>query len=236
MLMQRSESSAGSTAGDMGLIIAIVVAAVLGLVLLMYLVRPLFERKSLEQPAEPAPDSSGNHDERWARWEAGHSESTTTTVPESSNPALQPVEDVVIGSLPEVDLPRELVDIASETSPNGMAGASLYATVSTLISCANDGAMLSGFGLYSDRFFHSFAMEAGLSLDEFVRRYQNQGSRAESDRLRVDRLENLVTLSDGRIAARVVYGPAGALPPERYIFTWSSERNRWLIDDISAEK
>jgi hypothetical protein len=228
-LFQRVESSERSTADDIGLIIAIVVAAIVGLVLLTYLVRPLIARKSPDQPAEPAP-ASYDHDERWARWEADNA-GTTTTTPEPSNLASHPVEDVMIGTLPEIDLPREQVETANERA----VGASLYATVSALIGCANDGAMLSGFGLYSDRFFHSFAMEAGLSLDEFVRRYQNLGARPESERLHVERIENLVSLPDGRIAARVVYGPAGALSPERYIFVWSSERNRWLIDDITAE-
>jgi hypothetical protein len=228
-LFQRVDSSDKSTADDIGFLIAIVVAAILGLVLVTYFVRPLIERMSPDQPAEPAP-ASNDHDERWARWEADNA-GTTTTAPEPSNLASQPVEDVMIGLLPEIDLPREQVDTANE----GAVGASLYATVSALIGCANDGAMLSGFGLYSDRFFHSFAMEAGLSLDEFVRRYQNLGSRPESERLHAERIENLVSLPDGRIAARVAYGPAGVLSPERYIFVWSSERNRWLIDDISGE-
>jgi hypothetical protein len=232
-LFQLSESSDDSNAGQIGLIAAIVVAVIVGLVLIAHLVRPLFARTPPEQPA--APDQGNNdHDERWARWEAGTMAPTSSPTGQPGF-ASQPVEDMVIGTLPAVDLPPDQALSANEISPNGAIGASIFATVSALLDCANDGAMLSGFGLYSDRFFRRFAVESDLSLDDFVRRYQSQGSRPEGDRLRVERVDNLVNLPDDRVSARIQYGPTGVLPAERYIFDWSSERNRWLIDDILAE-
>jgi hypothetical protein len=224
-----------SVAGQIGLVVAIVVAAIVCLVLIAHLVRPLFGRTSSEQAAEPEKDHH-DHGERWARWEAGTNNAVTPSIPsDQSSFASHPGENKVIGSMPAVDLPPDQAPPAHEISPNGAIGASLYATVSALLDCANDGAMLSGFGLYSDRFFHQFAVESGLSLDEFVRGYQSQDSRQGDVRLHVDRVDTVTNLPDGRVSARVVYGPAGALPPERYVFVWSPDRNRWLIDDILAE-
>jgi hypothetical protein len=232
-MFQPSASGDDSTAGQIGLIVAIVAAVIVGLVLIGHLVRPLFARTPAEQPAEPS-QGDNDHDERWARWEAGSAVTTPTPIDQASF-ASQPMEDMVIGSLPAVELPPDQVASTNEISPNAAIGASIFAAVTALLDCANDGAMLSGFGLYSDRFFHRFAVESGLSLDEFVRRYQGQGTRQEGDRLHVERVDNFVNLPDGRISARIQYGPAGVLPPERYVFAWSSDRSRWLIDDILAE-
>jgi hypothetical protein len=232
-VFQLSESGDDSTAGQIGLIVAVIAAVIVGLVLIAHLVRPLFTRTSPEQPAEPS-ESNHNHDERWARWEAGNV--ATASIPtDQPGMATQPLEDMVIGTLPAIDLPPDQAPSTHEISPNGAIGASIFATVSALLECANDGEMLSGFGLYSDRFFHRFATDSGLSLDEFVRRFQSQGTRQEDERLRVERVDNFVNLPDGRVSARIVYGPTGILPPERYFFAWSPDRNRWLIDDILAE-
>ncbi len=133
------------------------------------------------------------------------------------------------------DLPSDQTAPASGGSSDNSVPSGISATVSTLLECANDGAMLSGFGLYTDRFFQKFAQELGLSLDEFIRRYQGPGVRANEHRSLVAHMESVITLPDGRISANVVYGPNGALPPERYIFSWSPERGRWLIDDITTE-
>jgi hypothetical protein len=218
-----------SIAGQIGLIIAIVVAGIVGLALIAHLVRPLVSRTAPEQPAEPS-EAVNDHDERWARWEAGNS----VPMPDQSGYASPPGEslEMVIESMTAVDLPPDQALATNEVSPNAAIGASIFATVSALLECANDGAMLSGFGLYSDRFFRQFAVESGLSLDDFVRRYQSHSTRQSGERLRVDRVDHFVNLPDGRISAHIHYGPAGVLPPESYVFAWSSDRNRWLIDDI----
>jgi hypothetical protein len=228
--VQRSPSNGESNASQVGLFIAVAVAIIVGLVLVAQLVRPLFAGR--EQPA--APDQTDNdHEERWAQWEANNATSVSTRTGQSGV-AAQSREDTVTGSLPAVDLAPEQVP-AREVSSNGPIGATIFTAVSALLDCANDGAMLSGFGLYSDRFFEQFAVESGLSLDEFVRRYQGQGSRPARERLRVERVDNVVNLPDGRVSARIQYAPAGVLAPERYVFVWSRDRNRWLIDDILPE-
>jgi hypothetical protein len=233
-VFQLSESGDDSTAGQIELIVAVVAAVIVGLVLISHLVRPLFTRTSPEQPAEPS-ESNHIHDERWARWEAGNV--VTASIPtDQPGMASQPLEDMVIGTLPAIDLPPDQAPSTHEISPNAAIGSSIFAAVTALLDCANDGAMLSGFGLYSDGFFHRFAVDSGLSLDEFVRRYQSPGTRhVDDERLRVERVDNFVNLPDGRVSARIVYGPTGILPPERYVFIWSPDRNRWLIDDILAE-
>jgi hypothetical protein len=228
-----------SNAG-IGLIIAIGVSTTVGVALIAYLIRPLLAKLSSDQPSEPNPHDDV-HGERWARWEAGAAE---TARPENGSGTSQPArpsnpsnseDDVMIETAMPIDLPPDQAAPASGGSGDTSVRSGISATVSTLLDCANEGAMLSGFGLYTDRFFQKFAQESGLSLDEFIRRYQGPGLSANENRSLVANMESVTTLPDGRISANVVYGPNGALPPERYIFSWSPERGRWLIDDIVSE-
>jgi hypothetical protein len=216
-----------------GLIAAIGVSVTVGVALIAYLIRPLLAKLTTVHPIDPEQRVDSQED-RWARWEAGVA-GTTRNDSDSAAFASQPGEHGMNGTAMAIELPTDQTVQTGSGNQDRMVAAGISATVTTLLDCANDGAMLSGFGLYTDRFFQKFAEESRLSLGEFVSRYQGPGARAKDIRLLVARIESVTTLPDGRISAYVVYGPAGALPPERYIFSWSSGRSRWLIDDISSE-
>jgi hypothetical protein len=216
-----------------GLIAAIGVSVTVGVALIAYLIRPLLAKLTTAHPVDPEPRVD-SHEDRWERWEAGVTGSARNDG-DSAAFASQPGENGMIGTAMALELPADQTAQTGAGNSERMVAAGISATVTTLLDCANDGAMLSGFGLYTDRFFQKFAEESGLSLGEFVSRYQGPGARAKDVRLLVARIESVFTLPDGRISAHVVYSPAGALPPERYIFSWSPDRSRWLIDDISSE-
>jgi hypothetical protein len=216
-----------------GLIAAIGVSVTVGVALIAYLIRPLLAKLTTVRPIDSEPRVDSQED-RWARWEAGVA-GTARNDGDSASLASQPEENGMIGTATAIEMPTDQTAQTGAGKPDSMVAAGIAGIVTTLLDCANDGAMLSGFGLYTDRFFQKFAEESGLSLGEFIARYQGPGARAKDVRLLVARIESVSTLPDGRISALVVYSPAGSLSPERYIFSWSPDRSRWLIDDISSE-
>lgn len=215
-----------------GLIAAIGVSVTIGIALIAYLVRPLLVKLITTQPTEPAPREDA-HGERWARWEEGAAGAPPAV---KSSAEAQAEDEAMFRPAMATGVAPDQTTFASGGEIESRIIAGITTTVSILLDCANEGAMLSGFGLYTDRFFQKFAEESGLSLEDFISRFQDSGVRAPEERLRVARMEDVTTLPDGRISARVVYSPLGALPPERYIFSWSPDRSRWLIDDISSEE
>jgi hypothetical protein len=114
--------------------------------------------------------------------------------------------------------------------------AAITSIVRELLSCANVGAFLQGFMLFSPDYYRRFRAEIGLTDAEFRAEFGTIRPKPQEEWSEIAAVRDARTLPDGRVTAAFSYTNAAwtiPQPEESYTFVRLLDADYWLIDDIT---